>query len=71
MLADVESGATLDPAAPERDAAEALVRAKRPEFVSYEDWRAIDTLEIQAGENADRPRVKFTAVEDVLAALRG
>jgi len=45
-----------------------LVRARQPEFVGSAGWRAIDAAEIARGTDAGRPRVKFTAVADMLAA---
>jgi ferredoxin--NADP+ reductase len=70
MLEDLARGATLQPAAPSAAAAEALVRARQPEWVSYDDWRYLDRLETERGRAAGRPRIKFTRLEDVLGALR-
>ncbi len=71
MLEDVASGTVLDPKASGRDDVAETVRAAQPDFISYDDWHKIDALETKAGEETGRPRVKFTDVEDVLAALRG
>jgi len=69
MVEDVASGAILSPAAPEAAAAEALVARRAPHYVSYADWRRLDALEVERGRAAGRPRVKFTSVEEMLAAL--
>jgi ferredoxin--NADP+ reductase len=69
MLEDAGRGRTLAPAEPEPGAAEALVRQRQPQWVSWEDWRRLDALEVARGRAAGRPRVKFTRVEEMLAAL--
>ena len=62
------------PGKPGPDGLDALLRARGVRAVDYEAWRRIDAAEIaaaagRAGE--DRPRLKFTRVEDMLAAARG
>jgi hypothetical protein len=37
--------------------------------VTYADWRKLDALELANGQASGRPRLKFTAVDDMLAAL--
>jgi ferredoxin--NADP+ reductase len=68
MMDDVSAGAVLRPT--EGGAAlAALVRARQPQVVSYDDWRRLDAIEVARGRAAGRPRVKFTRVEEMLAAL--
>ncbi len=69
MLADFAAGKLLSPAHPDLGAAMKLVQAKKPNYVSYADWQKLDELETAAGEAQGRPRVKFTKVADMLAAL--
>jgi ferredoxin--NADP+ reductase len=69
MIEDAGQGRTLQPAHPEPAAAEALVAQRQPGYVSYPDWRRLDELEVARGRAQDRPRVKFTRVEEMLAAL--
>jgi ferredoxin--NADP+ reductase len=69
MLEDVAAGAVLDPAEPDRAAAERLVRERRPDHVSWETWRRLDWLEIERGRATGRPRVKFTSTEAMRQAL--
>lgn len=45
----------------------ALVRARRPTIVTYQDWKIIDRLERRNGRLAERPRVKLTRRSDLLA----
>ncbi len=69
MLEDAAAGRTLAPTDPDAGAAETMVRQRQPEFVSWRDWRRLDELEVARGRAAGRPRVKFTRVEEMLAAL--
>jgi len=69
MLEDLAEGLILDPSRPEVAAAEELVRERQPHYFSYADWLRLDELEISRGQAVGRPRVKFTAVEEMLAAL--
>jgi ferredoxin--NADP+ reductase len=70
MLEDVGKGFHLAPEAPSASAAEAMVRSLKPSFVSYEDWKKLDALEVERAQGTERPRVKFTSVEEMLSALR-
>jgi len=69
MLEDLSSGITLNPIRPEPEAAEALIRQRQPNFFSYEDWLELDKIERAKGKAQGRPRVKFTSVKEMLAAL--
>jgi ferredoxin--NADP+ reductase len=69
MVEDAEAGRVLDPPQPDRASAEALVRQRQPCCVSYEDWRRLDALEVERGRAGKRPRVKFTRLADIMAAL--
>ncbi|HEY3217391.1 MAG TPA: FAD-dependent oxidoreductase [Candidatus Eisenbacteria bacterium] len=69
LIEDAARGALLSPARPDPAAFEALVRERQPRVVTFEDWRRLDALEIERGRPQGRPRVKFTSVEEMLAAL--
>ncbi len=69
MLEDLGRGAILNPPHPEVTAAEALVHQRKPTFFSYQDWLRLDEIETARGKEVGRPRLKFTRVEDMLAAL--
>jgi ferredoxin--NADP+ reductase len=66
LVADYNDGRLHDPVA-KPAALERLVRERRPEVVDDVGWKAIDAAEISRG-GGDRPRVKFTSVEDMLSA---
>ena len=57
------------PAQPDRDAFDALVRARRAACVTYADWKNLDAQEVERGKPHGRPRVKFTTIEEMLAAI--
>jgi ferredoxin--NADP+ reductase len=69
MMEDLREGKILDPVHPDVSAAEGMVRERKPEFVSYEDWLRLDELEVHRGMKLGRPRLKFTRIEDMLKAL--
>jgi ferredoxin/flavodoxin---NADP+ reductase len=69
MLEDMQKGATLQPAHPDLDSIDQLVRERQPQFVSFADWLALDKMEVAKGAAQGRPRVKFTSVDEMLAAL--
>lgn len=69
LLEDMRSGAVLESAAPDPDAIPTLLSKRGVRFVSYEDWRTLDQLEIERGLAVGRPRLKFSSVDEMLAAL--
>ncbi len=70
MLADAREGVLLNPAHATAGEAEALIRERRPNFVSFADWKRLDEIELNRGKECGRPRVKFTSVDEMLAALQ-
>ena len=69
MFEDLARGAVLEPTRPEAADAEALVRQRQPNYVSYTDWLKLNEIEVARGRAQGRPRVKLTSVEEMLAAL--
>jgi ferredoxin--NADP+ reductase len=69
MMEDLAAGRVLKPEEPHASAAERLIRSRQPRCISYEDWLKLNAIEVSRGRAAGRPRVKFTRVEDMLAAL--
>jgi ferredoxin/flavodoxin---NADP+ reductase len=71
LLADLAAGHLDKDEVPGRPVLERLLSERRQDFVSYEDWQLIDLLEQERGRaSGDRPRVKFSRVEEMLHALR-
>jgi ferredoxin--NADP+ reductase len=69
MIQDVEQGRVLAPEHPDPASVELLVRQHEPRYISYADWLRLDAIERARGQAQGRPRVKFTRVEEMLAAL--
>jgi ferredoxin--NADP+ reductase len=69
MLEDLARDIHLRPADPSPQAVERLVRERQPQYLSYQDWQRLDEIETRRGKETGRPRVKFTRVKDMLAAL--
>jgi len=67
LLADFAAGALPTPAA--TDGVDALLRQREIRVVTWPDWRALDEIERREGAALGRPRLKFTRVADMLAAL--
>ena len=51
-----------------RERLDALLRERKPDLVTVEGWRAIDAQELQLGRDEQRPRVKLTSHDELLAA---
>jgi ferredoxin--NADP+ reductase len=70
LLEDLRAGMFDAHDVPDRAVLERLLGERRKDFVSYDDWHLIDMLEQERGRQAgERPRVKFSRVEDMLSAL--
>ncbi|HVP02025.1 MAG TPA: FAD-dependent oxidoreductase [Solirubrobacteraceae bacterium] len=71
LLADLEADRLLDPAPQSDEQLEAFIAERQEHHVPYEGWQAIDRHERERGEADGRPRVKLTAVEEMLEIARG
>jgi ferredoxin--NADP+ reductase len=69
MIADAANGSVGHPAHATAAEAEAFVRSRQPHPVTYADWRTLDALELSNGQACGRPRLKFTTIDAMLAAL--
>jgi ferredoxin--NADP+ reductase len=69
MMEDLAQGKVLGPADPDPAAAERLFRQRQPHVFTYADWKRLDEIETARGKAHGRPRVKFTRVEEMEAAL--
>ncbi len=65
-LEDAKAGTTFTPASPDRAAIEALLRDRGVDFVSFAEWQKLDAAELANGAALNRPRVKFSRVDDML-----
>ena len=69
MLEDLAAGKTLSPTRADAASVERLVRERQPNYLSFEDWLKLDAIEATRGQEQGRPRVKFTSIDEMLAAL--
>jgi ferredoxin--NADP+ reductase len=69
MMEDLGRDRLLAPSEAEPGAALALVGQRQPQHISWADWQRLDALEVARGRASGRPRVKFTRLEEMLAAL--
>lgn len=69
LLADHAAGALNTPAAPDRASIERLLASRSVRVVDWAGWQRLDALEKERGAALGRPRLKFTRIEEMLAAL--
>ncbi|MBK8005127.1 MAG: FAD-dependent oxidoreductase [Gemmatimonadetes bacterium] len=69
LLEDAAAGQLNAPADPSPEAVDRLLAARGLRVVSWRDWQLLDQAELAAGKAAGRPRIKFTRVAEMLAAL--
>jgi ferredoxin--NADP+ reductase len=69
MVEDAGKGVLLEPSLPDPAAGDALVRERQPRVVTFDAWRRLDALELERGKARGRPRVKLTALDEMLEAL--
>ena len=69
FLEDLAAGDALQPLDTDADRISEMVRARKPNFISFDEWKILDGIELQRGADSGRSRVKFTTVEDMLEAL--
>lgn len=70
LVEDLRAGTLAAPEHPARDEIDALLARRKPDLVTVEGWRAIDTHERERGRAEDRPRVKLAGRAELLAAAR-
>jgi ferredoxin/flavodoxin---NADP+ reductase len=69
LVDDLRAGALPEPPEPGREAIDALLAERKPDHVTVDGWRAIDSHERSRAEH--RPRVKLTTREELLERARG
>jgi ferredoxin/flavodoxin---NADP+ reductase len=70
LAEDLSSGALEAPAGSRPDGIDALIADRRPDAVTVDGWRAIDTHELGRGQETGRPRVKLSSREELLAVAQ-
>jgi ferredoxin--NADP+ reductase len=69
LLEDANASKVYSPTQTDPEAINHLLRERGVRVVTYADWQILDTLEQQHGADINRPRLKFSRVQDMLAAL--
>jgi ferredoxin--NADP+ reductase len=69
MMEDLAKGLILTPSHPEPTVTEKLIQERQPNYFSFADWLRLNELEIAKGRKLGRPRVKFTCIDEMQAAL--
>ena len=69
MVEDLKAGKYFQPTHSSVSAAEAFIKSRQADVISYQDWMKIDEVETEKGGAQDRPRVKFTRIRDMLDLL--
>jgi len=69
MLADLQSGVRLNPVSPTAASAEKMIYDHQPRHLVFTDWLHLDQIEIERGTAENRPRIKFSVVEEMLSQL--
>ncbi len=71
LVEDLRAGRLPAPPDPTRERFDALVAERGLDVVTRDGWRAIDRQEVQRGRAEQRPRVKLSSREELLAAAQG
>lgn len=69
LLADLAAGTLPAPAETVREGVDQLLAQRGVRVVTWADWQRLDALEKSRGAAVGRPRLKFSRVEEMLAAL--
>ena len=68
LVEDMNAGALPVPPEGSREAIDALLAERKPDLVTVDGWRAIDSQELERGRSEGRPRVKFASRDELLGA---
>lgn len=69
FLEDLAEGEALQPRDTREESVLQMARMRKPNFISFDEWKILDEIELQRGVDSGRSRVKFTTVEEMLEAL--
>ncbi len=69
MIEDAATGHAFTPSAADPASAASLIGERQPQVIDYHDWQLLDAIEVERGELAGRPRVKFTDLESMTREL--
>lgn len=70
MIQDLPALTGIDDAKRDPNLVMELLKSRKPDYVTYADWKKLDAYELAAGVAQGRPRVKVTRVADMLDVIR-
>ena len=70
LLEDAAAGRLSAIGCDDRDAVPRLLAKRGVHVITHDDWKRVDAMELRRGARQGRPRIKFTSLEECLAALR-
>lgn len=70
IVEDIESGNVNLPENPDPDSVTELLKERKPDYVTYEDWLRLNELEIERGKALGKPRLKYTTIDEIMNALK-
>jgi ferredoxin/flavodoxin---NADP+ reductase len=68
LVEDLAADRLPRPPVADPEQVEALLAERKPDLVTVDGWRAIDAHELERGSQEQRPRVKLSSREELLAA---
>ncbi len=69
VLEDLRDGRVPERDLPDREAIYRLLDERQIDFVTFHDWKILDRVEVNRGQRRGAPRVKFSAIEDMLVIM--
>ena len=69
MFEDLQKGQVPNNIQTDEEAVPALLAEKGVRYVSFDDWKFLDQIEVETGKKIGKPREKMTTVEEMLATL--
>jgi ferredoxin--NADP+ reductase len=70
MIEDLEALPGIPDANRDPNKVVELLKQRKPDFVTYDDWKILDAYELARGQEQGRPRVKVTSVPEMLEIIR-
>ena len=71
MFEEVRQGILPDTLDVDTRAIPALLASKGVRYVTFDDWKRLDEIEVAAGKAVGKPREKISVVQDMITALDG
>ncbi len=71
MFEEVKQGILPDTLDVDTKAIPALLASKGVRYVTFDDWKRLDEIEVAAGKAIGKPREKISVVQDMITALDG